>query len=286
MSEQERVNTGVQPATGAGEPTPIIFLDDIRVTFKTRTGSILHPNKVQAVRGLTLKLMPGETLGIVGESGCGKSTTANVMCGLQTPTSGHVYFKGTDVTKRTAAQRKIIGRVISVVFQDPATALNARMTVREQLMDPMIVHKVGDAKSREARVRELIEMVGLPNSVLEALPGQMSGGQRQRVAIARALSLKPDAIIADEPTSALDVSVRAQILNLLMDLKKELNLAMVFISHDIQTVRYISDQIIVMNHGQAVERGTAEQIFNNPKDDYTRLLLGAAPSLLHPELGK
>ena len=268
------------------EQTPIIFLDDIHVVFKTRTGSLLHPNKVHAVNGLSLKLMPGQTIGIVGESGCGKSTTANVMCGLQTPTSGHVYFKGTDVTKRTAAQRKIIGRVISVVFQDPATALNARMTVREQLMDPMIVHKVGDAKSREARVRELIDMVGLPNSVLEALPGQMSGGQRQRVAIARALSLKPDAIIADEPTSALDVSVRAQILNLLMDLKKELNLAMVFISHDIQTVRYISDQIIVMNHGQAVERGTAEQIFNNPKDDYTRLLLGAAPSLLHPELGK
>ena len=262
------------------EQTPIIFLDDIHVVFKTRTGSLLHPNKVHAVNGLSLKLMPGQTIGIVGESGCGKSTTANVMCGLQTPTSGHVYFKGTDVTKRSAAQRKIIGRVISVVFQDPATALNARMTVREQLMDPMIVHKVGDAKSREARVRELIEMVGLPNSVLEALPGQMSGGQRQRVAIARALSLKPDAIIADEPTSALDVSVRAQILNLLMDLKKELNLAMVFISHDIQTVRYISDQIIVMNHGQAVERGTAEQIFNNPKDDYTRLLLGAAPSLL------
>ena len=268
------------------EQTPIIFLDDIHVVFKTRTGSLLHPNKVHAVNGLSLKLMPGKTIGIVGESGCGKSTTANVMCGLQTPTSGHVYFKGTDVTKRTAAQRKIIGRVISVVFQDPATALNARMTVREQLMDPMIVHKVGDAKSREARVRELIEMVGLPNSVLETLPGQMSGGQRQRVAIARALSLKPDAIIADEPTSALDVSVRAQILNLLMDLKKELNLAMVFISHDIQTVRYISDQIIVMNHGQAVERGTAEQIFNNPKDDYTRLLLGAAPSLLHPDLGK
>ena len=268
------------------EQTPIIFLDDIHVVFKTRTGSLLHPNKVHAVNGLSLKLMPGQTIGIVGESGCGKSTTANVMCGLQTPTSGHVYFKGTDATKRSAAQRKIIGRVISVVFQDPATALNARMTVREQLMDPMIVHKVGDAKSREARVRELIEMVGLPNSVLEALPGQMSGGQRQRVAIARALSLKPDAIIADEPTSALDVSVRAQILNLLMDLKKELNLAMVFISHDIQTVRYISDQIIVMNHGQAVERGTAEQIFNNPKDDYTRLLLGAAPSLLHPDLGK
>ena len=270
----------------AGEQTPIIFLDDIHVVFKTRTGSILHPNKVHAVNGLTLKLMPGETIGIVGESGCGKSTTANVMCGLQAPTSGHVYFKGIDVTKRTADQRKTIGRVISVVFQDPATALNARMSVHDQLMDPMNVHKVGTKQEREARVKELIEMVGLPNSVLGALPGQLSGGQRQRVAIARALSLKPDAIIADEPTSALDVSVRAQILNLLSDLKKELGLSMVFISHDIQTVRYISDRIIVMNGGQAVEQGKASEVFENPKDHYTRLLLGAAPSLLHPDLGK
>lgn len=272
--------------SNAKEQTPIIFLDDIRVVFNTRTGSILHPNKVTAVDGLTIKLMPGETIGIVGESGCGKSTTANVMCGLQAPTSGKVYFKGVDVTKRTADMRKTIGRVISVVFQDPATALNARMTVHDQLLDPMIVHNVGTKAEREARIKELIEMVGLPSSVLEALPGQMSGGQRQRVAIARALSLKPDAIIADEPTSALDVSVRAQILNLLTDLKKELGLSMVFISHDIQTVRYISDNIIVMNKGKAVERGTAAEVFNNPKDDYTRLLLGAAPSLLHPDLGQ
>ena len=304
MSDQERVNavpeegtpvvtspdaaapSPVEAAPENGEPTPIIFLDDIHVTFKTRTGSILHPNKVQAVRGLTLKIMPGTTLGIVGESGCGKSTTANVMCGLQAPTSGKVFFKGQDVTKRTAEMRRHIGRVISVVFQDPATALNARMSVHDQLADPLKVHKIGDKQSRDQRVLELIEMVGLPNSVLDALPGQLSGGQRQRVAIARALSLKPDAIIADEPTSALDVSVRAQILNLLMDLKRDLGLAMVFISHDIQTVRYISDRIIVMNAGQAVEQGTSEEVFNNPKDDYTRLLLGAAPSLLHPDLGK
>ena len=282
----EIVTNAAAVEAASEEQTPIIFLDDVKVTFKTRTGSLLHPNKVHAVRGLTLKLMPGETIGIVGESGCGKSTTANVMCGLQKPTEGRVFFKGKDVTNRTAADRRTIGRVISVVFQDPATALNARMSVRDQLMDPMVVHKVGDEAYRNARVRELIEMVGLPESVLDALPGQMSGGQRQRVAIARALSLKPDAIIADEPTSALDVSVRAQILNLLMDLKKELNLAMVFISHDIQTVRYISDRIIVMNGGLAVEEGTAEQVFNNPKDEYTRLLLGAAPSLLHPDLGK
>ena len=265
---------------------PIIKLEDIHVIFKTRTGSILHPNKVHAFNGLSLELMPGETIGIVGESGCGKSTTANVMIGLQQPTSGKVYFKGVDVTKRTAKQRKTIGRVISVVFQDPATALNARMSIHDQLMDPMIVHKIGTKEEREKRVKKLIELVGLPSSVLEALPGQLSGGQRQRVAIARALSLRPDAIIADEPTSALDVSVRAQILNLLTDLKRDLGLSMVFISHDIQTVRYISDRIMVMNKGQAVEKGTAKEVFENPKDDYTKLLLGAAPSLLHPDLGK
>ena len=264
---------------------PIIRLEDVTVTFKTRTGSILHPNKIQALKGVSLSLMPGETIGLVGESGCGKSTTANVMIGLQKPTTGKVYFKGVDVTNRTAADRRRIGRVISVVFQDPATALNARMSVHDQLLDPMLVHKIGDKESREKRVYELIEQVGLPVSVMDALPGQLSGGQRQRVAIARALSLQPDAIIADEPTSALDVSVRAQILNLLMDLKKDLGLAMVFISHDIQTVRYISDRIIVMNGGRPVEEGTAEQVFNNPRDEYTKLLLGAAPSLLYPDLG-
>ena len=265
---------------------PIIRLEDVTVTFKTRTGSILHPNKIQALKGVSLSLMPGETIGLVGESGCGKSTTANVMIGLQKPTTGKVYFKGVDVTNRTAADRRRIGRVISVVFQDPATALNARMSVHDQLLDPMLVHKIGDKESREKRVYELIEQVGLPVSVMDALPGQLSGGQRQRVAIACALSLQPDAIIADEPTSALDVSVRAQILNLLMDLKKDLGLAMVFISHDIQTVRYISDRIIVMNGGRPVEEGTAEQVFNNPRDEYTKLLLGAAPSLLYPDLGK
>ena len=231
---------------------------------------------------MNIQLLAGQTIGIVGESGCGKSTTANVMCGLQQATSGQVLFKGVDVTHRSAKDRKEIGRVVSVVFQDPATALNARMTVEDQLIDPLVVHKLGDRKSRAARARELLTMVGLPKSALGALPGQLSGGQRQRVAIARALSLKPDAIIADEPTSALDVSVRAQILNLLTDLKKSLGLGMVFISHDIQTVRYVSDRIVVMNHGTIVEKGDAKDVLNNPQDDYTKLLLGAAPSLLHP----
>ncbi len=276
-------NENTSVVTETAEQTPIIFLDNISVDFKSRTGSLFNPKIVHAVQDLTIKLMPGETIGIVGESGCGKSTTANVMCGLQSPTRGKVFFKGKDVTHRTANDRKVIGRVISVVFQDPATALNARMTVADQLMDPMKVHNVGTQEEREARIHELIGMVGLPESALDALPGQLSGGQRQRVAIARALSLKPDAIIADEPTSALDVSVRAQILNLLMDLKKDLGLAMVFISHDIQTVRYISDRIVVMNKGKMVETGPAKEVMENPQDDYTKLLLGAAPSLLHPD---
>ena len=262
---------------------PIIELRDAEVVFTTRAGSgLFHKNKITAVNKVNLKLMPGKTIGIVGESGCGKSTTANIMCGLQQVTSGKVLFKGQDVTHRTAKERMDIGRVVSVVFQDPATALNARMSVVDQLIDPLVVHKIGNKEARDARAKELIRMVGLPHSVLGALPGQLSGGQRQRVAIARALSLNPDAIIADEPTSALDVSVRAQILNLLSDLKKRLNLSMVFISHDIQTIRYISDEVVVMNHGTIVERGETHQVINNPQNDYTKILMGAAPSLLHP----
>lgn len=262
---------------------PIIELRDAEVVFTTRAGSgLFHKNKITAVNKVNLKLMPGKTIGIVGESGCGKSTTANIMCGLQQVTSGKVLFKGQDVTHRTAKERMDIGRVVSVVFQDPAMALNARMSVIDQLIDPLVVHKIGSKAERDARAKELIRMVGLPSSVLGALPGQLSGGQRQRVAIARALSLNPDAIIADEPTSALDVSVRAQILNLLSDLKKKLNLSMVFISHDIQTIRYISDEVVVMNHGTIVERGETHQVINNPQNDYTKILMGAAPSLLHP----
>ena len=273
--------SAARPAAVSGQ-VPIIELRDVDVVFTTRAGKLFHPNKIKAVNKVNIKLLAGQTIGIVGESGCGKSTTANVMCGLQQATSGQVLFKGVDVTHRSAKDRKEIGRVVSVVFQDPATALNARMTVEDQLIDPLVVHKLGDRKSRAARAHELLTMVGLPKSVLGALPGQLSGGQRQRVAIARALSLKPDAIIADEPTSALDVSVRAQILNLLTDLKKSLGLGMVFISHDIQTVRYVSDRIVVMNHGTIVEKGDAKDVLNNPQDDYTKLLLGAAPSLLHP----
>lgn len=259
---------------------PVVELRDIHVHHKARGGKLFKPNIVKAVNGVNFSVSRGETVGIVGESGCGKSTLASVLVGLQAPTSGSVLFQGTDAAKRNAAGRKEFGRSVAVVFQDPSTALNPRMTIHDILTDPLKVHGIGTAASRSAKVSELLSVVGLPASAATATPSQVSGGQRQRVAIARALALDPDIIVADEPTSALDVSVRAQVLNLLTDLKAKLNLGMVFISHDIQTVRYISDRICVMNAGQIVEEGTAAQIFDAPTNDYTRTLLGAAPSLL------
>ncbi|MCG6567435.1 ATP-binding cassette domain-containing protein [Tessaracoccus sp. ZS01] len=259
--------------------TPVIELDDVHVVHKARTGKLFRPDRVHAVNGVDLAVSKGETLGLVGESGCGKSTLARVMVGLQPITSGAVRFRG-ETMKLNSNGRKELGRVVSVVFQDPATALNPRMLVRDALMDPFKVHGVGTVKEREDRVKRLLDLVGLPQSALDVLPRQISGGQRQRVAIARALALEPDVIIADEPTSALDVSVRAQVLNLLMDLKEQLGLGLVFISHDINTVRFISDRMAVMLAGQIVETGPADAIFSNPQHAYTRTLLGAVPSLL------
>lgn len=263
------------------EAAPVIELRDVSVDFRIRASSFLKPVFIRAVDQVSLAVHKGRTLGIVGESGSGKSTAAKVLIGLQQPTSGRILFGGEEVRRFDAATRKRMGRVVSVVFQDPSTALNARMLVRDALMDPLEVHAIGDAASRRARVAQLVDLVGLPQSVLDAIPAQLSGGQRQRVAIARALSLEPQVVVADEPTSALDVSVRAQILNLLHDLKRELDLGMVFISHDIQTVRHVSDEIAVMRNGKIVEFGPGAQVLANPSQDYTRTLLEAAPSLLH-----
>lgn len=258
---------------------PVLELRDTSVVFKTRTGSLFSPNKVQANKGINFQIYRNDIVGIVGESGCGKSTLAKVMVGLQKPTSGEVLFKGEQLGWGRSA-RKQMGESVSVVFQDPATSLNPRMSVQQQLLDPLNVHGVGSHNDRLSRVRELLSLVGLPQSALNVLPRQISGGQRQRVAIARALVLEPDVIIADEPTSALDVSVRAQVLNLLLDLKREMGLGLVFISHDINTVRYVSDRICVMLGGEIVEENTTEEIFGNPQHEYTRELLSAVPSLL------
>ena len=263
---------------------PLLSVQDLSVEFRTRGSGLFGSRILRAVDTVTLAVHRGRTLGVVGESGSGKSTAAKVLIGLQAPSSGQILFDGQDVGGFDMATRRKIGRVVSVVFQDPATALNARMLVRDALVDPLEVHGIGDGASRLARVSELVSLVGLPQSVLDAIPAQLSGGQRQRVAIARALSLEPKVIVADEPTSALDVSVRAQILNLLLDLKRQLDLGMVFISHDIQTVRHVSDEIAVMRNGKVVEFGSGAQVLGNPAQDYTRALLAAAPSLLHAPL--
>ncbi|QLB21668.1 ABC transporter [Vespertiliibacter pulmonis] len=264
----------------AAEISPIIELDNIRVEFPSRDGSFFRPKKVTAVGGVSLSISAGETVGIVGQSGCGKSTLANVMIGLQKPSTGTVKFNGLRMRYGSTKDRKQFGKQVAVIFQDPATALNPRMRVLDILKDPMDIHNVLLPQEREKKVYELLERVGLPHSVALVEPTRLSGGQKQRVAIARALTLNPKLIVADEPTSALDVSVRAQILNLLADLKVELNLAMVFISHDLQTVRQVSDRIVVMNEGVIIEQGTAIDIFERPQQSYTRSLLDAAPSLL------
>ena len=247
--------------------TPIIEVVDGNVVHKTRTGKLFRPDTVHANKNINFVARRDEVVGLVGESGCGKSTLARVMVGLQPLTSGKILFKGVPLKPR-GAQRKQLGQSVSVVFQDPATSLNPRMSVHDQLLDPLKVHGVGDHASREKRVRELVSLVGLPQSALDVLPRQISGGQRQRVAIARALALEPD------------LSVRAQVLNLLLDLKKEFGLGLVFISHDINTVRYVSDRICVMLSGEIIEQNTTDNIFNHAEQEYTRTLLAATPSLL------
>jgi peptide/nickel transport system ATP-binding protein len=259
----------------------MIRLDQVHVRHRARSGHLLRRDHVHALTDASLEVRGGEIVGLVGESGCGKSTLARVLTGLQRPTEGEVLFHGENLWDLPAARRRAeFGPSVGVVFQDPATALNPRLTVARILRDPLDVHRRGTPAARAARVAELLGLVGLPRHALHALPGQLSGGQRQRVAIARALALEPRLIVADEPTSALDVSVRAQVLNLLMDLRERLDLSMVFISHDIQTVRYLADRIAVLYLGRIVEEGRAADVATAPAHPYTRALLSATPSLL------
>nr|WP_203615974.1 ABC transporter ATP-binding protein [Streptomyces sp. SID13726] len=240
-------------------------------------------DRVHALTGADLVIAPGETVGVVGESGCGKSTLAKVLVGVERPTSGTVTFQGRDLWSMPAAERRTtVGAGTGMIFQDPSTALNRRLPVRQILRDPLDVHDRGTKAQREDRVRELMSLVGLPRALADALPGRLSGGQRQRVAIARALALEPRLVVADEPTSALDVSVRAQILNLLLDLKERLGLALVFVSHDIQTVRRMSDRVITMYLGRIVEESPAGIVTDRARHPYTRALFSATPGLLHP----
>ncbi|MET7679831.1 ABC transporter ATP-binding protein [Streptomyces sp. NPDC005423] len=258
-------------------------LRDAHVVHRARSGGLLSRDRVYALTGADLVVAAGETVGVVGESGCGKSTLARVLVGVERPTAGTVAFRGRDLwTMPDGERRAAVGTGVGMVFQDPSTALNRRLTVRRILRDPLDVHRRGTREEREARVVELLSLVGLPRALADALPGQLSGGQRQRVAIARALALDPALLVADEPTSALDVSVRAQILNLLLDLRERLGLAMVFVSHDIQTVRRMSDRVITMYLGRIVEEAPAGRVTDSARHPYTRALFSATPGLLHP----
>jgi peptide/nickel transport system ATP-binding protein len=261
----------------------LLDISNVHVVYKGRSGGVLRRDRVYALTDANLTVAAGRTVGIVGESGCGKSTLAKVLVGLERPTAGTVAFQGKDVWAMPATRRRsLIGSAIGMVFQDPSTALNRRLPVRRILRDPLDVHRRGTRREREDRVRELLSLVGLPGRTADTLPGQLSGGQRQRVAIARALALEPELVIADEPTSALDVSVRGAILNLLLDLKERLGLALVFISHDIQTVRRMSDEVVTMYLGRIVEQAPAAAVPDGARHPYTRALFSATPGLLSP----
>ncbi|MEU4690412.1 ABC transporter ATP-binding protein [Actinoplanes sp. NPDC023714] len=257
-------------------------LRKVSVAFRAPGGSVFSKSRVHALTQADLTVAPGETLGVVGESGCGKSTLVKVLVGLQQPTHGTVRIAGKDIwALSTAERRRHIGSRIGMVFQDPATSLNRRLSVEQIISDPLDVQKWRGTTDRRKRVAELMDLVGLPASARDALPSQMSGGQRQRVAIARALALEPPLLVADEPTSALDVSVRAQILNLLLDLRTRLGLSMVFVSHDLQTVRRVADRIVTMYLGRVVEETPSARI-EHGRHPYTQALFSAAPGLLNP----
>ncbi len=260
--------------------TPALECRHLGRTFHIRKGLLAEKQPLYAVDDVSLTINRGEVLAVVGESGCGKTTLAKMLLGLLEPTAGEIILDGTPIND---VPIKDIARKVQPVFQDPYSSLNPRKTISSIISLPLIVHGIGTAEERNARVEEVMGLVGLPNRLLYSYPNQLSGGQRQRVAIARALAMKPGIMVCDEPTSALDVSVQAHILNLLQDLRAELNLTYVFISHDLAVVEHLADWVAVMYLGRLIEFGRAADIFREPKHPYTQALLD---SVLTPDPGK
>ncbi|AOW14700.1 peptide ABC transporter ATP-binding protein [Hydrogenophaga crassostreae] len=271
--------TPINAAPDGGDAAVALELRSLHRTYKLKRGLFRAAGEIKAVNNVSLSIRKGETMGLVGESGCGKSTLAKMLLGLLEPSSGQVLINGKAIDP---GQRKVHARSIQPIFQDPYSSLNPRRCVADIVGVPLQLHKVGTATEQRQRVKAMLDLVGMPERTHQQYPNQLSGGQRQRVAIARALVLRPEILICDEPTSALDVSVQAQILNLLLDLKAEFGLTYLFISHDLGVVEHLVDRVAVMNHGQIVELGTREQIFNQPQHAYTRMLLASA---LTPEPG-
>jgi ABC-type oligopeptide transport system ATPase subunit len=257
----------------------LLDVTDLEKWFPVRKGILIERtvDYVKAVDGVSLRIAEGETLGLVGESGSGKSTTGYCILQLLKPTKGSVRFMGKELTTMSSGDLREMRREMQIVFQDPYSSLNPRMTVGNIVAEPLKVHGIGTKRSRVARVRDLLETVGFNPDFTNRYPHEFSGGQRQRIGIARALALNPRLIVCDEPVSALDVSIQAQILNLLKDLQRDLGLAYLFVAHDLAVVRAMSDRIAVMNKGVLVETGDANEVYRNPQQDYTRALLAAVP---------
>jgi oligopeptide/dipeptide ABC transporter ATP-binding protein len=268
----------------AGEPRKsrtLAATDKVAKYFPVKSGLFSRTNKfVHAVDGVTLKVRRGETMGLVGESGCGKSTLGRLFLRLIEPTFGRIIYDGEDITPISQANLRPLRRRMQIIFQDPYSSLNPRMTVREIVGEAIRIHKLAKTrKDEEARVAELLEKVGMRAEAMNRYPHEFSGGQRQRIGIARALAVQPDFIVCDEPISALDVSIQAQIINLLQDLQETLHLSFLFISHDLKIVEHISHRVAVMYTGKIVEQAAADDLYDHPLHPYTRALLSAVPMI-------
>jgi oligopeptide/dipeptide ABC transporter ATP-binding protein len=257
---------------------PILEIRNLHKYFPVRAGFFkrVHAH-IKAVQGINIDLLAGETLGLVGESGCGKSTLGRAILRLEEPTGGEARFRGHDILRANPRELFSLRRELQMIFQDPYSSLNPRMTVGEIVREPLTIHRIGSRQQRRDKVMHLLDLVGIRGEMVDRYPHEFSGGQRQRIGIARALALEPQMIVADEPVSALDVSVQAQVINLMVKLQRELGLTYIFVSHDLSVVEYISDRVAVMYLGRIVEQGTKNEVFSRPSMPYTRALMASSP---------